>query len=48
MEKKIIHPEYGYGIIKDVVKDDEGYWITVWFEEVGEKKLLSLFNPIED
>lgn len=48
MERKITHPEYGSGIVKQVVKDEDGYWITVYFEEVGEKKLLSLINPLEN
>lgn len=48
MDKKIIHPEYGSGIIKSVVKEEEGYLVTVYFEEIGEKKLLSLINPMEN
>jgi len=48
MEIKITHPEYGTGIIKNVVKEEEGYWVTVYFEGIGEKKLLSLINPIEN
>jgi len=47
MERKITHLEYGNGIIKKVVKAKEGYWVIIYFEEVGEKKLLSLNNPLE-
>lgn len=48
MENKIKHPEYGTGIIKHVIKKEEGYWVTVDFEDVGEKQLLSLINPLEE
>ena len=46
--EKIVHPTYGSGIIKAVEKSDDGYWITVEFEGIGEKKLLSLADPIEE
>ena len=42
--KRITHPEYGTGTILQVEKTEEGYWVTVDFDEVGEKKLLSFVD----
>ena len=42
--KRITHPEYGTGTILKVEKTEEGYWVTVYFDEVGEKKLLSFVD----
>lgn len=43
----IVHPRYGEGIVLAVEKSEEGYWVTVEFEKIGEKKLLSLVDPRE-
>ena len=37
---RITHPEYGTGTILKVEKAEEGYWVTVDFDERGEKKLI--------
>ena len=44
--KCITHPEYGIGTLMKVEKTEEGYWVTVEFEEVGEKRLLSFVDPM--
>ncbi|MBQ6834318.1 MAG: hypothetical protein IJO55_07880 [Lachnospiraceae bacterium] len=44
---KISHVKYGDGVIVSVEKTEEGYWVTVEFEKIGEKKLLSLVDPRE-
>ena len=41
---RITHPDYGIGTICKVEKAEEGYWVTVDFDEVGEKKLLSFVD----
>ena len=46
--KRITHPEYGTGTIRKVEKAEEGYWVTVDFDEVGEKKLLSFVDPTKE
>ena len=46
--KRITHPEYGTGTILKVEKTEEGYWVTVDFDEVGEKKLLSFVDPTKE
>lgn len=46
--KRITHPEYGIGTILKVEKTEEGYWVTVNFDESGEKKLLSLVDPTKE
>ena len=49
MERRITDPRYGEGTIVNVEQTEEGYWITVLFDEetVGERKLLSFINPLE-
>ena len=42
--KRITHPTYGTGTIRKVEKTEEGYWTTVDFDEVGEKKLMSFVD----
>lgn len=46
MENKITHPRYGKEIIIKVEKAEVGYWLTIRFEEIGEKRMLSLVNPL--
>ena len=46
--KRITHPEYGTGTILKVEKTEEGYWVTVYFDEVGDKKLLSFVDPTKE
>ena len=46
--KRITHPEYGTGTILKVEKTEEGYWVTVDFDEVGEKKLMSFIDPTKE
>ena len=46
--KRITHPKYGTGTILKVEKAEEGYWVTVDFDEVGEKKLLSFVDPTKE
>ena len=46
--KRITHPEYGTGTILKVEKTEEGYWVTVDFDEVGDKKLLSFVDPTKE
>lgn len=41
---RITHPKYGTGTILKVEKAEDGYWVTVDFDEVGEKKLLSFVD----
>ena len=50
MKNQIIDPRYGVGFIKKVEKNEEGYWLTILFddEEVGEKKFLSFLNPMNN
>ena len=45
---RITHTEYGTGTIRKVEKTEEGYWVTVDFDEVGEKKLLSFVDPTKE
>ena len=46
--KRITHPNYGTGTILKVEKTEEGYWVTVEVEEVGEKKWLSFVDPTKE
>ena len=48
MGNKITHLRYGTGTIRKVEKTEEGYWVTVDFDEVGEKKLLSFVYPTKE
>jgi len=50
MRERITDPRYGIGTIKKVEKSEEGYWLTVLFddENIGEKKFLSFVNPLEN
>ena len=45
---RITHPEYGTGTILQVKRTEVGYWVTVYFDEVGEKKLLSFVDPTKE
>ena len=45
---RITHPEYGTGTILKVEKTEEGYWVTVDFDKIGEKKLLSFVDPTKE
>ena len=45
---RITHPKYGTGTILKVEKTEEGYWVTVQFDEAGEKKLLSFVDPTKE
>ena len=47
MSNKIIHPRYGAGTIIKVEKAEEGYWLTMLFDEIGEKRMLSFINPLK-
>lgn len=47
MGNKLVHEVYGEGTIKNVEKTEDGYMVTVDFDEVGEEKLLSFINPLE-
>ena len=46
--KRITHPEYGTGTILIVEKTEEGYRVTEYFDEVGDKKLLSFVDPTKE
>ena len=46
-DNTISHVKYGQGTIVSVEESNEGYWVIVVFDEVGEKKLLSLVDPRE-
>ena len=50
MKKEIIDSKYGAGIINNVEETEEGYWLTVLFddESIGEKKFLSFVNPMNE
>ena len=50
MKNRIFDPRYGAGIIKNVEETEEGYWLTVLFddESIGEKKFLSFVNPMNE
>lgn len=50
MRERIKDSRYGSGTIKKVEKSEEGYWLTVLFddENIGEKKFLSFVNPLEN
>ena len=51
MEKRkhcITHPRYGVGIITKVEKAEVGYWVTIDFDEIGEKKLMSFIDPTKE
>lgn len=41
----IVHPGYGKGIVLAVEKSEEGYWVTVDFEGVGKRRMLSYVDP---
>ena len=45
---RITHPEYGTGTILKVEKTEEGYWVTIDFDESGENKLLSFVYPTKE
>ena len=46
--KRITHPTYGTGTILKVEKTEDGYWVTVDFDEIGEKKLMSFVDPTKE
>ena len=50
MKDRIVCPDYGIGTISKVEKTEEGYWLTVLFddESIGEKKFLSFVNPMNE
>lgn len=45
---RITHTEYGTGTIRKVEKTEVGYWITIDFDEIGEKKLMSFIDPTKE
>ena len=45
---RITHPKYGTGTILKVEKAEVGYWITIDFDEIGEKKLMSFIDPTKE
>ena len=47
MKKEVIHLKYGRGTIVAIEKAEGGYWVTIMFEGVGEKKLLMVTNRFE-
>lgn len=46
--KCIAHSEYGTGTILKVERTEEGYWITIDCDEIGEKKLMSFIDSTKE
>lgn len=44
-EHIIVHPKYGRGAVLYVEKSEEGYWVTIDFEDTGKKRILSFVDP---
>lgn len=47
VDNKVYHEKYGSGVITNVESADGGYNVTISFDSVGEKTLLSFVNPLE-
>ena len=47
MRNKIIHPRYGVGTIIKVERLEYGYWLIIWLDGIGEKRMLSFVNPLK-
>ena len=47
MGNRIIDPKYGEGTIINIEEAEEGYWVTVRFDNGLENTFMSYVNPLE-